>query len=549
MASPPTSAPSSLSSSRWKRPQRNGLSPMNESLLPSTDSSSAASSPAFSSAFASSPLSDASPLPLSSSSVKALEASESSASLASSSSTSSASLVLVKRIGLFGSIALLTNNVTGGGMVLFAQLYQQAGWVMPTLTLLLLCLVSLVTSMMLISCMSMLPYNGAFGRRVEYSDVMRHFLSRPLYFVSFLFYQVALLSTNIALIIQSVQVMDFAIAAVLGHSCLIPQVAPSLSLYSCPAEVDGGITVFPVGTYGLPLGFFLTALVIIPLGLLNLDDNIIVQKGAFLLLVSVCLTWAVLFGERGFHSSYVPAVGSVFTQVVGVSYANFAFLTSIPSWMNEKSRSTPITASLASSLLISVVLFVAMGSLCALSFPPWTTDATLLDQVLSIGTPLAKVTFYAFPVVANLSSIPPNAIFQRLNLTSQGVHPYLATFLAVMLPWLIASPLYFGQGYLELSLWSGVLVTSTVNFILPPVVYLLALRRQRHKDVQEGEPRLDEGEVDVGDEAVAGAKAEEGEVWQVLPAHWAAYQFPVGVCVLVTMLALCVLTLVLTVVS
>jgi hypothetical protein len=263
---------------------------------------------------------------------------------------------------------------------------------MPTITLLLLAVVTFICSGMLISCMSRLPSNKAFTRRVEYSDVMNHFLSRPLYWMSFICYQVALLSTNIALIIQSVQVMDFAIAAVLGHSCLIPQFAPSFAVYACPSAVDGGITVFADGTYGLPLGFFLTALIIIPLGLLNLDDNIIVQKGAFLLLISICFTWAVMFGEKGFHSDWVPAVGTEFAPVVGISIANFAFLTSLPSWINEKKPNVSIEASLASSLLISVLMFLLMGLLCGLAFTPWTSSATLLDQVLSLGTPLAKVS-------------------------------------------------------------------------------------------------------------------------------------------------------------
>ena len=298
----------------------------------------------------------------------------------------------MKRIGYVGSVALLVNNVTGGGMVLFAQVYQQAGWLMPTLTLLLLLCVTLLCSLMLISCMSLLPGNGRFRRRVEYSDIARHFLARPLYLLSFLFYQLALLCTNIALIIQSVQCMDFAIAAVLGHSCLVPQLTPSIALYSCPAAVEGGITVFADGVKGVSIGFAVTALATIPLALFNLDDNIVVQKAAFLLLLSICAVWCALFAERGLVLSRVPAVGSTFAPVIGVCFANFAFLSCVPSWMNEKREQVPIARSVSLSLTISVLMFVVTALLCGLSFEPWTGSATLLDQVLSLGTPLAKVS-------------------------------------------------------------------------------------------------------------------------------------------------------------
>ena len=429
---------------------------------------------------------------------------------------------------------------------------------MPTATLLLLALMTLLCSMMLVSTMSLMPSNARFSRRVEYSDVMRQHLRRPLYLVTAFFYQVALLTTNIALVIQSVQTCDFAIAAVLGHSCLLPQVAPSLQAVSCPAAVTGGITVFADGTYGLPLGFFLTAVVVVPLGLLGLDDNIWVQKAAFVLLLAVCSVWGGLFAERGLHPSYVPAVGSVFAPVIGVSFANFAFLTSVPSWINEKKAEVSITASLSASLLLSVTVFILMGVLCALSFTPWSGSATLLDQVFSLATPLATVTFYAFPIVANLTSIPVNSIFSRGNYVAQGVHPALATFLSVPLPWLVAVPLYYGEGYLELALWSGVLVTSFVNFIAPPAVYLLALNERRRSDQLALEQRTrtaaadgDQEEDDQADlpEAHEDADSDSSNdpLWHVLPPRFQHLQVAMGVAVLTTMIAFSLLTLALTI--
>ena len=82
-------------------------SPLNESLLLSAETAAPiASSPSSSS--------------LDSPSSPALKAVEESASFSSQGSASSEA-ALAKRIGLLGSVALLVNNVTGGGLVLFAQ--------------------------------------------------------------------------------------------------------------------------------------------------------------------------------------------------------------------------------------------------------------------------------------------------------------------------------------------------------------------------------------------------------------------------------------------
>ena len=497
-------------------------------------------------------------------------------------------------------------------MVLFPQVFQQAGLLLPVLILTLLTLTSALSSFLLVSAMSMMPGNGRFGQRVEYSGIMRHYLSRPLFFLAFVFYQLSLLTTNISLIVQSVQVMDFAIAAAFGKSCLLPQVSPRFA-FTCPTAVDysaGGDTVFGDGVLGLPLGFFLTALAVVPLACFNLDDNMIVQKGAFVSLLSIVGVWAILFVRHGLDMSYVPLVGSGsggFSSVVGVSIFNFAFLTSIPSWVNSKSHTTSIRSPIWSSLVISCSMFLVAGLLCALSFTPWTDSSTLLDKVYGLPAtfaPFARVSFYAFPIIANLTSIPVNSIFQRLNLVEQGYHPVLSTVIAVALPWLIAVFLYAGSGYDELVTWSGVCVTSVVNFIIPPTVYIVAKRRwQREQAVEKermerareaggvevlagrvlGESDEEDGEEEEVEEEEEGRVGQVGSLqyvgildgireaavcvqktggkmdevedgkpgsdrmWRVLPRRYARFELPLSAAVLLVMTALCGFTFVINV--
>ena len=391
-----------------------------------------------------------------------------------------------KTIDYWGSVALLVNNVTGGGMVLFAQTFQQAGWLLMLLCLLVLMACCGLGGLMLVECMAMMPHNGHFTRRVEYNTVMKHYCSRPAYIAISVFYQLSLTVTNLSLIVQSVQVMDFTIAAIAGKSCTVPQFYPSFG-FSCPDPVSGNITPFDPAVWCIPLGLYFTALIVIPLGLVNLDDNIKVQKGAFASLCVILLIWVGLLASNSPDSGRVPVVGGTLSSVLGVSLFNFAFLTSVPSWINEKRDDVSIPKTLWTVLSLSVVMFTVMGWLGGTAFV-WTAGSseTLLDKVKDVTTAgkLGEVTFYMFPIIVNLTSIPVLSIFQRYNLVKEGVCSLrMANFLAVVLPWLLAIPLYNGSGYQELANWGGVLVTSVVNFVVPIAVYIVAVRRREREAV------------------------------------------------------------------
>ena len=365
-----------------------------------------------------------------------------------------------KTITTFGSIALLVNNVTGGGMVLFAQMYQQAGWLLPTLCLLLLMLICGTGALMLVECMAMMPRNGQFRRRVEYTTVMKHFCSHRWYVLIAVFYQLSLAVTNISLIVQSIQVMDFTIVAIAGRTCALPEFYPNPG-FGCPDPVSGQISPFDPTVYCIPLGLFFTALIVIPLGLLDLDDNVVVQKGAFVSLITIVFIWIGVLAGQSPVAGRVPTVGTTLSSVVGTSLFNFAIVTSVPSWINEKKEGVSIVKVMFSVLAIAVGMFILVGWLGGTAFVPWTGDETLLDKLKDTGT-LGKVSFYAFPIIVYLNDIPVLSIMQRYNLLQEGVcGRRMANFIAVVLPWLIAIPLYTGSGYQQLANWGGVLVTSS----------------------------------------------------------------------------------------
>jgi len=396
-----------------------------------------------------------------------------------------------KTIGLVGGVALLINNITGSGMVLFPSLYQQAGWFIVTLALVFVGALSYICSLMLVESMAAMPGNyndkgDEFVQRVEYSSLARYYLpGRHSYMVAQLFFQLSLLCNNISGIIQSVQVMDFAIAAVAGKSCAIPEFYPHFSFH-CPDPVDNHITVFGNDIYLLSLGFILTALVCIPFGFWNLDDNIVIQKGSCLAVIGMVLAWVGLCGNTHWHleSWRVPTIGDSLSPVLGTVVFNFAIITSIPSWVNEKRPDVSIRKTLHISMLIALALFTMIGIVCGMAFDPWyntdESDQTLLNKLRQSSSDLAKVTFYLFPVVVNLTSIPVFSIMQRYNLVEEKVcGKKMANFIGVVLPWLMCIPFYTGSGFESVVNWGGIIFNSVVNFIIPPIIYIRMVRAQR----------------------------------------------------------------------
>jgi hypothetical protein len=229
----------------------------------------------------------------------------------------------LKTIGLLGGVALLINNITGSAMVLFPSLYQAAGWFTVTMTLLLIAFLSYLCSVMIIEAMAAMPGNHTFTKRVEYTGLAYYYLGQRGYYFTQFFFQFSLAFNNMSSIIQSVQVMDFALVAIFGKDCAIPEFYPNFSFH-CPEPVKHDITPFG-DIYLLSIGFIITALVCAPLGFWNLDDNIIIQKVSCSAVVLMVLTWCGIFIAKGdLDGSRVPAVGDQFTNVLGTCVFNFA---------------------------------------------------------------------------------------------------------------------------------------------------------------------------------------------------------------------------------
>lgn len=193
------------------------------------------------------------------------------------------------------------------------------------------------------------------------------------------------------------------------------------------------------------------------------------QKVSCFLVFAVVFVWVGLFGHWGLEAARVPVIGTELTNLLGVCVFNYAIITSIPSWVNEKREDVSIHRVMGLSMSLALGLFILIGVIGGMAFPPWfkDSDQTLLNKLQDSGNVLAHITFYLFPVVVNMTSIPVFAIMQRYNLIEAGVcGPKMAGFLGVVLPWLVCIPFYTGQGFSNVVNWSN--STANEHSILEP---------------------------------------------------------------------------------
>jgi len=225
----------------------------------------------------------------------------------------------------------------------------------------------------------------------------------------------------------------------------------------------------------------ITVVLIIPMGYFNLDDNMIVQKGAFLIALLIFLEWFVVFLTRLSHGTINPLVPVVYygnaAPVFGVIMFNFAMVVTVPSWCNEKTHATSINRSLGSSIFIGTILFFLVGLLGSLTYHISPDGGDLLSAIdsSSEATLLSSICVYLFPISVVATSIPIYSIIVRYNLLENKIcNKPMANFIGVILPWLVTIPFYTGQGLNNVINWSSLISGGIINFIIPFWLYVRA---------------------------------------------------------------------------
>eukprot|EP00484_Ammonia_sp_Unknown_P025057 CAMPEP_0197043644 /NCGR_PEP_ID=MMETSP1384-20130603/19864_1 /TAXON_ID=29189 /ORGANISM="Ammonia sp." /LENGTH=332 /DNA_ID=CAMNT_0042474973 /DNA_START=25 /DNA_END=1020 /DNA_ORIENTATION=+ len=221
----------------------------------------------------------------------------------------------------------------------------------------------------------------------------------------------------------------------------------------------------------------------------NLDDNIYLQWIANIGLLLLSAIWFAIFVEQDtFDPARIALIHentALNVDCVGIILFNFAFIVTVPSWYNEKEATASVVKSLLYSIVFVAVLFIVLGVLAAMSFldEDLSNDNQSLFTVIDdYGGRIGKISVYLYPIIQNITSIPVFCIIIRYNLQNSGLSKYVSNFLSIIVPWLLAVPLFTGSGFTNLCDFTGIVLGSFVNFILPPYLYLLSLRMSGRKD-------------------------------------------------------------------
>ncbi len=98
-------------------------------------------------------------------------------------------------------------------------------------------------------------------------------------------------------------------------------------------------TTYHFKLFVVSAGITVVLVVVVPLGYINLNNNIIVQQVGFVSLFLIAIVWTVDLFRIGMKGT-LPVWGGIFNQtsIVGTVMFNYAAAVAVPSWCNEKVR-------------------------------------------------------------------------------------------------------------------------------------------------------------------------------------------------------------------
>lgn len=187
------------------------------------------------------------------------------------------------------------------------------------------------------------------------------------------------------------------------------------------------------------------------------------------------------------NTDRVPLFGSFIGQanVIGTVIFMSAFVTSVPSWVNEKKPHVSINKSIWSSTLTSNLIKASFGYLAGITYR--TSSSSNILNVISRHAPsgplgvVTRIAVYLFNFATIIPGIPVISILVRYNLvTAKFCPPWVANMIGVVAPWIVSMFFYHGQGLSIVVNWSAILFQGFINFAVPALLYYFAIKLYPH---------------------------------------------------------------------
>ncbi|CRG96951.1 amino acid transporter, putative [Plasmodium gallinaceum] len=200
-----------------------------------------------------------------------------------------------KTIGPFASFIYLFNQSIGSGLFDIPSLIDEVGWIPVIFGNFFVCSVAVFCSLMILRAMTMIPKNKNFEQRIEYSAVIKYFMSNEKYrFVSFL-YHLGNICNNICGILVISKIIDIFIIKIFGYTLLF-QIYPEVKIKKCSLTlldaIFNGYYYSSTGNYetiiisGFTIGYIINAIICIHLSSKGLEETINYQYIVFMIFMS-----------------------------------------------------------------------------------------------------------------------------------------------------------------------------------------------------------------------------------------------------------------------
>ena len=196
----------------------------------------------------------------------------------------------------------MVNNMTGPGIPLLVVVTAAAGSLVSVALLLFTACVAGLSGGFLLEAMAA---NANGGERLEFMTLAKRRLPRAAYRCVLAAFFFNLTVVNVSNIIESVQTTDTALIAVFGKTCGV-ELAPHVGEGLCVTFDDdnaGSDCAFGSKAWVLSAGYAVTLVAVVPLGFLQITDNIKVQVAAALSLgLFIVVAWPVKILQQHFHT-------------------------------------------------------------------------------------------------------------------------------------------------------------------------------------------------------------------------------------------------------
>ncbi|KAJ3014518.1 UNVERIFIED_CONTAM: hypothetical protein HDU68_000240 [Siphonaria sp. JEL0065] len=392
-----------------------------------------------------------------------------------------ADLFRSKTVDKPNGISLIYNNMTGIGIIQTASTFQQSGWLLTIVFFVLYMVISSFCALFIVEAMQAIPGNRYFTGNVEYGTLINFYFGPTAHILGQMGLYGALQTMAIGSLIQSSQTMDHLFVDMFGKTCGVSLGYSNLtsSVVDWICVNDHGPELSPFGAQYMLLtaGYLAAFVIIIPMCIYPLEDIVWIQTLTFAITMIVFVEWIVVSGISGLHLHYVPALGdsSNYAGLVGVVMLNFAFVQTIPSWINVRRPDVSIQKTIWMSSACGLSTYILTGLLPALAYKIPVGSNLIAVMQTADGT-LSKVFGYLFSIMVLMMSAPVLFVITRSNLDQNFKLPQVASIgLSYVVPWVLTIPFATGTFLTEINIWGSLVFVSVANFVVPLVIYLKAL--------------------------------------------------------------------------